>query len=208
MIKYLLFDLDNTLYSNRYGLEAEVSRRIWEYTSAFLGVTPKEAKRERMAMLHKYGTCLEWLMEEKGFTDCEAYLAYVHPKGEADTLPPDDCLRAFLVGIDIPKAILTNSPREHVDLILGKLGIGDLFTNIFDIRQCGYKGKPRRDVYTHVLDVLGLNVDEVLFIDDHPLYVNGFIAIGGRALLIDEDDFHKDSPLPRIRDLRELAQYI
>jgi putative hydrolase of the HAD superfamily len=208
VIKYLLFDLDNTLYSSRYGLQKDVGQRIWELTASILGVSVEEAKQQRSALPKKYGTNLEWLIEEKGFTDCETYLATIHPNDEADTLPPDEDLRAFLESIALPKAILTNSPREHADLILGKLGITDLFTRIFDIRLCAYKGKPWREVYVKALDILEMRADEVLFIDDFPVCVEGFIALGGKALLFDENDAHPDSPLTRIRDLRELTQYI
>ena len=168
MIKCLLFDLDNTLYSARYGLEDNVSFRIRKFASALLGVTPEEIREIRKANIRQYGTCLEWLMAEKGFTDIDPYLAAVHPPGEADSLPRDDKLRSLLASIPIPKAILTNSPREHADLILDKLGITDLFTDIFDIRQCGFKGKPQKEVFDHALNSLGLRFPEILFIDDNP----------------------------------------
>ena len=208
MLKYLLFDLDNTLYSCRYGLEDNVGRRMREFAAAFLGLTPEEAWRQRMALVHQYGTCLEWLMGEKGFTDVETYLAAVHPPDEADSLVPDGELRAFLSGIPLPKAILTNAPREHADLVLSKLGLCDIFTHIFDIRQCGFLGKPRPEVYDNALRVLGVSAQEVLFIDDHPRYVYGFTALGGNGLLFDENDIHKNYTSHKIRDLRELTEYI
>ena len=208
MFQYLLFDLDNTLYSSRHGLEDNVRRRIREFSSGFLGISPDEAWRQRMALAGKYGTNLEWLMGEKGFTDVEAYLAAVHPPNEADSLPADPELRAFLAGLPIPKAILTNSPREHAELILSRLGITDLFTHIFDIRRNGYKGKPRPEVFMRALDILGVKAQDVLFIDDSPSYVESFIAFGGSGLLMDENDLHGDYPHPRIRELKELARYI
>ena len=208
MIQYLLFDLDNTLYSYRYGLEEDVSRRIKEYTASYLGISPEEAWALRLGNMHQYGTCLEWLVTEKGFTEIETYLAAIHPKDEAENLPADSALRAFLTGIPIPKAILTNSTREHADLILGKLGITDLFTHIFDIRQCNYMGKPRPEVYENSLQKLCLNAEDVLFIDDNRYYAAGFIAIGGNALLFDEKDIHRNCGLPRIRKLEELVQFI
>ena len=161
-----------------------------------------------MALVQQYGTCLEWLMGEKGFTGVEDYLAAVHPPDEADSLVPDGELRAFLSGLPLPKAILTNAPREHADLVLGKLELGDIFTHIFDIRQSGFLGKPRREVYDNALRVLGLSAREVLFIDDHPRYLQGFIALGGNGLLFDENDIHKNDALPRIRELKELTRYI
>jgi putative hydrolase of the HAD superfamily len=208
VIKCLLFDLDNTLYSVRYGLEDNVSLRIMEFASDLLGITREEVREIRKANIRQYGTCLEWLMAEKGFTDVEPYLAAVHPRGEADSLPRDDKLRSLLSSIPIPKAILTNSPREHADLILDKLGISDLFTDIFDIRQCGFKGKPQKEVFDHALNKLGLCADEVLFIDDNPHNVEVFISFGGNGLVLDENDIHGDCSLPRIRELGEIMNYI
>jgi putative hydrolase of the HAD superfamily len=205
MYKYLLFDLDNTLYSCRYGLEDDVKRRIRKFAAGILGVSQEEVWRQRMALETQYGTCLAWLMGEKGFTDAETYLAVVHPEGEADSLPPDPELRAFLLNIPVPKAILTNSPREHTELILSKLGLHGIFTHIFDIRQCGFIGKPRREVFDNALCVLGTAAKDVLFIDDNHSYVEGFIAMGGNALLMDENDVHKDKALPKIRNVKELV---
>jgi putative hydrolase of the HAD superfamily len=208
MPKYLLFDLDNTLYSCRHGLEDQVRRRIQDFTAAFLGISPEEAWQQRLARQHDYGTNLEWLMHEKGFTDVESYIAAVHPANEADTLPPDPELRAFLESIPLPKAILTNSPREHADLILDRLGMKGLFTHIFDIRQTAFKGKPRPEVFNHALDTLGRRAAEVLFIDDHPGYVQGFLALGGPGLLLDETGAHAAYPHPKIGNVRELTAYL
>jgi putative hydrolase of the HAD superfamily len=208
VLKYLLFDLDNTLYSCRYGLERNVSRRIKEFTAAFLGLPTEEAWRQRREVINQYGTCLEWLIAEKGLIDVESYFAAVHPPGETDTLLPDPALRDFLAGIPIPKAILTNSPKEHSDSVLEKLALGDLFTHVFEIRQNGFIGKPRPEYFERSLRTLGVNIDEVLFIDDYPNYVQGFIALGGKALLYDEEDAYKDSPLPRIHNLKDLVHYI
>jgi HAD superfamily hydrolase (TIGR01509 family) len=92
--------------------------------------------------------------------------------------------------------------------VLGKISLGDLFTHVFEIRQSGFIGKPRREYFEKALRTLGVSIDEVLFIDDYPNYVQGFIALGGKALLYDEEDTHQDSPLPRICNLKELTDYI
>jgi len=207
MLKHLIFDLDNTLYSCKYGLETNVEQRLKEFTATFLGISPREAWQQRKAVKGKYGTCLEWLMAEKSFTDVEAYLAAAHPKGEADALPRDDELRDFLSTIKYPKAILTNSPREHADVILDRLGLADLFTHIFDIRLCNFIGKPRREVFDNALNTLGVSAPEVLFVDDTPSYVEAFADMGGKALLFDEDNVHRKCCVPKIRDLREIIRY-
>jgi putative hydrolase of the HAD superfamily len=208
MIKYLLFDLDNTLYSLHHGLEEKVGRRMREYTAAYLGISLEEAWRLRLEKAEVYGTTLEWLMAEKGLTDAEGYLAAVHPEGEAENLPPDPELGAFLESIPLPKAVLTKSPREHVDRILARLALGDIFTHIFDVRETGFKGKPGREVFERALSILGVKAGETLFIDDNPRYVTGFTALGGRGLLLDEDNAHAGYPGQRIRTLRELINYL
>jgi putative hydrolase of the HAD superfamily len=208
VLKYLLFDLDNTLYSRHYGLEKQVYRRILEYAAAFLGITADEVHQQRTTAKKQYGTCLEWLMKEEGFTDVEAYLAAVHPPGEVDVLGPDVELRTFLEDIPIHKAILTNSPREHADTVLEKIGLTGLFTHIFDIRECNFIGKPRREVFENALRKLGVNIEETLFIDDYPFYAEGFTAIGGKAIVMDEDNYHHGCSLPRIQSLRELVRFL
>ncbi|MDR1100699.1 MAG: HAD-IA family hydrolase [Treponema sp.] len=204
MIQYILFDLDNTLYSARYGLEDNVHRRIRDFLAAYLGVSPEEAWQQRAERLHDYGTTLEWLSFERGFTDIEAYFALVHPEDEADALPPDPALRAFLESLPQAKAILTNSPREHADRIIGKLGLSGLFTHIFDIRSNGLKGKPHAEAFFRAFEDMGSSPEETLFIDDTPAYVEGCRALGGKGVLLDEYDAWPDYRYPKIRDLREL----
>jgi putative hydrolase of the HAD superfamily len=208
MIQYLLFDLDNTLYSARYGLEINVRRRIKDFLASWLGLGPEEAWRQRAEGFEKYGTTLEWLCTEKGFTDVDRYFAFVHPKDEADTLPADPAIRALLERLPQPKAILTNSPREHADRIINKLGLSGLFGHIFDIRGNGLKGKPNPRAYQQAYRLMGAAPEETLFIDDTPSYVDGCRAVGGKALLLDENNAWPDYPGAKIRELRELEDRI
>jgi putative hydrolase of the HAD superfamily len=209
MIKYLLFDLDNTLYSIRYGLEDNVARRMRQFLAAWLRVSEEEAVAERRKGIDRYGTTLEWLMGEKNFTGVEEFYSFVHPEGEADSLRPDPELGEFLASLPYPKAILTNSNREHADRVLSKLELGDgIFTHIFDMRWNNLKGKPRPDVFRRVLGVLGTRAEEVLFIDDYPRYVAGFNALGGAGVLLDELDSHPDFPGRRVRNIREIVQFL
>lgn len=208
MIKQLLFDLDNTLYSAGYGLEEKVSRRIVEFIARYLGISPEEAVLRRRERISRYGTTLEWLMAEEGFTDIETYFAEIHPEGEADALGADPALREFLEGIKLPKAILTNSPMEHAVRVLDRLQIRDLFPRIFDIRWNRLKGKPRAASFYLALDALEAAPENTLFIDDYPKYVTGYLAIGGKGLLLDEGDIHRDFPHQRIRELKELAAFL
>jgi putative hydrolase of the HAD superfamily len=179
-----------------------------EFVSAYLGVSAEEAKRRRAETIDRYGTTLEWLRAEQGFTDIEAYYAAIHPEGEADALSPDPQLRSFLESLPAPMAILTNSPREHADRVLGRLGMADLFTHIFDIRWNRFRGKPAPEAFRRALDALGQTPETALFIDDMPRCVEGYRRIGGNGALLDEFGGHPDYPQPRIRTLPELARFL
>ncbi|HQK35658.1 MAG TPA: pyrimidine 5'-nucleotidase, partial [Spirochaetales bacterium] len=93
MITTLLFDLDNTLYSPRYGLEEEVVARMNTFVTQVLQKPLDECKKIRAERLPLYGTTLEWLMAEHGVTDYEAYFKFVHPEGEESALEPDPVLK-------------------------------------------------------------------------------------------------------------------
>ncbi|MDR2618692.1 MAG: HAD-IA family hydrolase [Treponema sp.] len=208
MIKHILFDLDNTLYSRRYGLENGVSARIHDYITALMGVTAEEALEERKKRIDHYGTTLEWLMAEKGFTGIEHYYQAIYPENEADALRGEPGLRNFLKTLPCPLSILTNAPKEHADRVLKKLGIGDLFTELFDLRRLGFKGKPREEAFRMALETLKARPEEVLFIDDMPKYVSGYRAIGGRGILLDELDEYPAYGYEKIRDLQEISGFL
>ncbi|MDR2048906.1 MAG: HAD-IA family hydrolase [Treponema sp.] len=211
-IGYILLDLDNTLYSARHGLEKAVSRRVNEYIAAFLKLPFEEAQALRREGVSSggYGTTLEWLVAEKGLDprDADSYFRFIHPENEADALSPDPELTSFLSSLDLPAAIMTNSPMEHALRIVKKLGIETFFTSIFDIRFHRLKGKPRADAFNRVLDALGVKAEHCLFVDDGQTYVEGYRAVGGCGVLYDELDQHPEFPGPRIRALREITTLI
>ena len=207
MITQLLFDLDNTLYSARYRLEDNVSRRISDYLVIALGINRDEVEKVRKEIYTNYGSTVEWLIAEKNFSDVESYFKAICPEDEAGSLPADPALNDFLSSIPLPKAILTNSHREHADRILAKLGIAGHFPHIFDISFNDFKGKPRPGSYLRALEVLNAEPGATLFIDDYPGFVEGFKAIGGKALLLDEFGVHTSSCLERIGNIREIEKY-
>ena len=81
-------------------------------------------------------------------------------------------------------SVLTNAPHEHADTVLGKLGIADLFEAVTDIRDAGFNGKPYPDAYMAALKKVGASVENTLFLDDMQKYTDGWVALGGTAVLI------------------------
>lgn len=208
MLRHLLLDLDNTLYSESSGLERAVFRRMNEFVARLHGIGLEEAIALRRERMPAYGTTLEWLVAERGFSDVEGYFAYVHPEGEEEPLSPDPALGRLLDSIDLPKSVFTNAPMEHAARILARLGLADRFQAVYDIRFNGLKGKPHPEAVRRVCAACGVAPEEAIFVDDYPMYVRGFIDCGGRGFLIDEFGRHGDSGLPRIHGLSELPGLI
>lgn len=208
MIRYVLFDLDNTLYPSDVGMEEDTMRRIAEFAGNFLGVSAERALELRRERIGRYGTTLEWLMAERGLADVDAYYAYVHPDGEEEKLAPDPAVRRFIEGLKVPASVLTNAPMEHADRVLKKLELEGLFERVFDIRWNKLRGKPAESAFRSVLDAIGTKSGETLFVDDLPQYLEGYVKMGGVGVLMDDFDRHPASPYPRVRSIPELARFL
>ena len=185
--KHLLFDMDNTLYPSSSAMDKGITRRMLECVADFFHCDIEKAIALRAERIVHYSTTLEWLRAE-GLTDIEAFLAHVHPDNEADELPPQPGLRDFLLSLNMPMSVLTNAPHEHADTVLGKLGIADLFQAVTDIRDAGFNGKPYPDAYMAALKKVGAGIDETLFLDDMQKYTDGWVALGGTAVLIGDSN--------------------
>ncbi len=208
MLRLVLLDLDNTLYAESLGMDRDIDRRMNEYVALYLGLSVAAAYELRQVRARKYGTTLEWLTVEHGFSDPEVFFAAVHPEGEEYCIPHDPELGRALDTLQLRKAVLTNSPSEHATRVLGKLGVADRFEAVYDIRFNSLKGKPHAEAYRRACAASGVEVEDVLFVDDMPKYVRGFIELGGQGLLVDEADRFAGEGLARVRSLLELPAFV
>ncbi|MFA5853138.1 MAG: HAD-IA family hydrolase [Spirochaetales bacterium] len=199
-----MFDLDNTLYSEKNGMERRVLERINDYVSQYLGWPPEETNARRREGARRFGTTLEWLVFEKGLKDVEGYFTSIHPEGEEAGLSVDVGLQTLLDSLDYPKIVLTNAPLEHAERVMKALGIADRFAHVFDIKYNGLVGKPHPKSYLRALEASGLSAETTVFIDDSPKYIKGYLSLGGRAILKDEGGRFADLGFERILSLDEL----
>jgi putative hydrolase of the HAD superfamily len=213
--RYLLCDLDQTVYPASSGLLAAIARRMTVFVSDFLQIGPEEAVVTRRELSARYGTTVLGLLELHGLGDPAGYMAYVHDLDVSSYLKPDPELRAALTNMPCPAAILTNSPADHARRVLDSLGIADCFEHVFDIRFNNYRGKPALSAYKRVLEAIRLAAEEVLFVDDRLDYLLPFRGLGGQVVLCAENggrggvDMHPVSnvseSLASVASLKELA---
>ena len=165
MIKYILFDLDDTLYSKKTGLMAAIGQRIHLYIQERVGLDPVAARDLRRRYLQTYGTTLKGLQVHYN-VDTDEYLAYVHDVPLGDYLQPDEALDRVLTEIQAEKIVFTNATTEHAHRVLRFLGVEHHFSRIVDLRATNYKNKPRPGAYRCALDILGARPEECLMVED------------------------------------------
>jgi putative hydrolase of the HAD superfamily len=163
--KYLIFDLDDTLYPREVGLLDEINRRIVSYMVTSLGFTRDEAESARGKLCAQYGTTLRGLQATCDI-DADHYLSFVHDIPIEQYLEPDPALDAMLRRIPLVKVILTNSELAHAERVLNRLGVAGHFSFIIDLRMMGFRGKPEPQAYDSTLQLLGAKGSECILVDD------------------------------------------
>ncbi len=189
-IRHLLLDLDNTLYPASDGMDEGIRKRMLSFVAEFLRVPPDEAVRLRAEGLPSYATTLEWLKARHGLTDEDAYFRAVHPESEIGELRPDPNLRDYLLSLGLPLTLLTNAPIDHATRLLRFFGIEDIFLGVFDLTYHKGRGKPHPESFLNTLAAVDKSVAETLFVDDLPKYARGYKALGGRAVLVDQNGLY------------------
>ncbi|WP_319476217.1 HAD-IA family hydrolase [Marispirochaeta aestuarii] len=208
MIRYILFDLDNTLYPESSILGERFEKGINSFVAGYLGISEEKARRQRRERRGEYGTTLQWLIQVHNFTEIDDYMDAVHPKRMEGYLKKNPELTRIIRSLPVQRSILTNSPLEHAERVLAYLEIRDQFEYVFDLRYNNFVGKPDPAVYSRILEVIRHRPEETLFIDDIPGYLEPFRRMGGHALLIDELGRHPRRDYPVIRRIEELPAFL
>ncbi len=150
-----VFDLDNTLYPHHVNLWQQVDARIGEFVSAYLKISPDEARVLQKDYYRRYGTSMRGMMTEHG-VHADDYLAYVH-KIDHSPLQPNPAMGAAIAKLPGRKLILTNGSTDHAGAVLKRLGIGEHFEAVFDIIAAELEPKPAPQTYQKFLRDHGVN---------------------------------------------------
>src|SRR6201996_8397868 len=144
-----VFDLDNTLYPHHVNLWQQVDARIGEFVSAWLKVSPDEARRIQKDYYRRYGTTMRGMMTEHG-VKADDFLAYVH-RLDHSPLEPNPRMGAAIARLPGRKLILTNGSTDHAEAVLRRLDIGQHFEAVFDIIAADLEPKPAPRTYQKFL---------------------------------------------------------
>jgi putative hydrolase of the HAD superfamily len=159
-----VFDLDNTLYPHHVNLWQQVDARINEFVSSWLRISNDEARTLQKDYYKRFGTTMRGMMTLHGVR-ADDYLAYVH-KIDHSPLQPNPAMGEAIAKLPGRKLILTNGSVDHVDAVLGRLGLSGHFDGVFDIIAAELEPKPAPQTYRKFLALHAVDPTRAAMFED------------------------------------------
>jgi len=176
-IRYVLLDVDDTLYPPATGMLQLLDARIEAYLEQRFGLSKTEAAQLRTTYWRKYGTTLGGLLAEHRVEPAE-YLAFIHDVPVDTLLHPDPALDRLLARMRAEPVIFSNAAEAHVRRVLQRLGIAHRFRRLFYVENLDYVTKPRPEAFQRVLAALPADPAACLLVEDSPANVQAAQAAG------------------------------
>jgi putative hydrolase of the HAD superfamily len=135
-----LFDLDNTLYPVESGFMRQIEGRMTDYVQKVTGLARDEAYRLQKRYLAEHGLTLTGLIAHHG-VDPRDYHALFHDLS-LESLAQDPELVGAIARLPGRRLIFTNADDVHAQRVLERLGLAQLFDDVFHIGLADYVPKP------------------------------------------------------------------
>ncbi|MFC3691656.1 pyrimidine 5'-nucleotidase [Chenggangzhangella methanolivorans] len=159
-----VFDLDNTLYPASSRLFDQIDAKITAYVMQRSGLDGLSARALQKYYYRRHGTTLAGMMSEDGL-DPHHFLAFVHDIDHAVLAPAPD-LAAAIARLPGRRFVLTNGSRRHAESVIARLGISELFEDIFDIAAASFVPKPDAAAYDAFLKLHGIEPSKAAMFED------------------------------------------
>lgn len=191
-IQNWIFDLDNTLYPSSANLWSLIDAEIGAYIQKLLKLDADAAFRVQKGYFYSHGTTLNGLIADHG-VDPHHYLDAVHDV-DLSGLTPNPDLAAAIARLPGRKLIFTNGDAPYAQRVLDRLGLGESFEAIHDIHATAYRPKPQASAYQSLIDRLGIDPAQSLFVEDMARNLKPAKAIGMTTVWIDNGSEQSDDP--------------
>lgn len=159
-----IFDLDNTLYSADSGIFQQVHTLMSKFVSTHLNIDIKKATELQRKYYRQHGTTLRGLMDNHN-VDPDHFLSEVHQL-DYSIVGPNFKLNRELKKLKGRKIIYTNANRQHVNDILIRLELTNMFDEIFDIKTANYIPKPEASPYEQIISEFNIDPITTIMFDD------------------------------------------
>jgi len=185
-IKYWIFDLDNTLYSGNTRVFEQVDKKMTEYISKKLKVDKEGAKKIQKNYFHEYNTTLNGMIKNHKINAHE-FLEFVHDIN-IDFLQKDPELAKEIEKLDGIKIIFTNGSRKHALNVTKRLGVDQLFDDIFDIVDCDFIPKPIMEPYKKLVEKHKIDPKLCVLVEDIARNLKPAYEMGMKTVWIENNE--------------------
>ena len=185
-IKFWIFDLDNTLYSGKTKVFEQVDKKMSKFISEKLNVSIEEAKKIQKNYFHEYNTTLNGMIKNHKINANE-FLEFVHDIN-IDFLQKDPKLAKEIEKLDGIKIIFTNGSRKHALNVTKRLGIDQLFDDIFDIVDCDFIPKPLMEPYKKLVEKHKIDPKLCVLVEDIARNLKPAYEMGMKTVWIENDE--------------------
>jgi len=186
LIKYWIFDLDNTLYSGKTKVFEQVDKRMSKYISDKLDVSVEEAKKIQKNYFYEYNTTLNGMIKNHKI-DPDEFLEFVHDIN-IDFLQKDPKLEKEIEKLNGKKIIFTNGSRKHALNVTKRIGINQLFDDIFDIVDCNFIPKPSIEPYKKLVEKHKIDPKLCVFVEDIARNLKPAYEMGMKTVWIENEE--------------------
>ena len=186
IVKYWIFDLDNTLYSGKTKVFEQVDKKMSKYISEKLNITIEEARKIQKNYFHEYNTTLNGMIKNHKI-DANEFLEFVHDI-DIDFLKKDLELQKELLKLKGKKIIFTNGSRKHALNVTQKIGIDQCFDDIFDIVDSNFVPKPAIEPYNELVKKHKIDPKSCLFVEDIARNLKPAYEMGMKTVWIENEE--------------------
>ncbi len=177
-----LFDLDETLYPAETQLMDLIRGRIVAFVMKITGLPQEQANAIQRGWFEEHGAALPGLLAEHKVTATE-FLTFVHDV-PLDRVPPDPDLRIAIQRLPGRRLIFTNGAEIHAKRVTEKIGIADLFEDVFHIETGNLVPKPHPGTYAHMVGHFNLAPAHTAFFEDSERNLEHAAALGMTTILV------------------------
>lgn len=202
LTRALFFDVDGVLVDGYHSNPARV--RAWDKDMlSEIGVDPERLRQEftfdvfvKKVIIGQMGfvEALDRYLPSIGYK--KGGMAFAHYWLEKDSvlnIPVVEIARKLKATGDCRLYIATNQEHLRAMWLWGKLGLGEIFDDIFYSARLGAR-KPEEKFFEHVSRSIGEQTEAPLFFDDTPKVIDAARAHGWEAVLFDTVEDCRNHP--------------
>ncbi len=165
--RHWIFDLDNTLYPVEAGITRQSGHRMRRFLKDRLAIADDdEARALQQRYFREYGLTLVGLIRHHG-VDAQDYFDHVYDL-DLSGLTPSPALAAALAALPGQRLVHTNSPTEHAERVLARLGCSGQIDAIYSIRDAEFRAKPAAAAYRRLVERHAVVPERAAMFEDMP----------------------------------------